>query len=224
MKINGKEYWGKKLLEKMESIAREGYFFKKDTKEKLYGMDMMWYLWTGAASSLFGKDDMTTFERYFIEDTKTHKENKNPYFKYRDSEEMCDIIFKEFGLDPNESHIINGHVPVEKKKGESPIKAGGKLLVIDGGFSRAYQKKTGTAGYTLIYNSYSLQLVSHQPFTSSEEAILNESDILSTTAVVERKQNRRRVKDTDAGVEIQTQIDELKLLLLAYRKGLIKES
>lgn len=224
MTIKGKEYGGKKLLEKMEAIAREGYFFKNNTPEKLYGMDMMWYLWTGSASSLFGKDDMTTFERYFIEDSKTHKENKNPYFKFRDSEEMCDIIFKEFGLDPKESHIINGHVPVEKKKGESPIKAGGKLLVIDGGFSRAYQKKTGTAGYTLIYNSYSLQLVSHQPFTSAEEAIVQESDILSTNAVVEHKINRKRVKDTDMGKEIQNQIDDLKLLLLAYRKGLIKES
>lgn len=224
MKIKGKEYWGKKLLEKMEAIAREGYFFKDNTPEKSYGMDMMWYLWTGSASSLFGKDDMTTFERYFIEDSKTHKENKNPYFKLRDSEEMCDIIFKEFGLDPKESHIINGHVPVEKKKGESPIKAGGKLLVIDGGFSRAYQKKTGTAGYTLIYNSYSLQLVSHQPFTNAEEAIVQESDILSTNAVVEHKINRKRVKDTDIGKDIQNQIDDLKLLLLAYRKGLIKES
>lgn len=224
MKIKNKEYSGRKLLEKMESVAREGYFFKSKTPEKLYGMDMMWYLWTGSVSSLFGKDDMTTFERYFIEDTKTHKENKNPYFKLRDSEDMCDRVFEEFGLDPRESHIINGHVPVEKKKGESPIKAGGKLLVIDGGFSRAYQKKTGTAGYTLIYNSYSLQLVSHQPFTSAEEAIVQESDILSTNDVVEHKINRKRVKDTDIGVDIKNQIDDLKLLLLAYRKGLIKES
>lgn len=224
MNIRGREYGGKKLLEKMESVAREGYFFKSNTPEKIYGMDMMWYLWTGSASSLFGKDDMTTFERYFIEDSKTHRENKNPYFDLRDNEEMCDMIFEEFGLDPKESHIINGHVPVETKKGESPIKAGGKLLVIDGGFSRAYQKKTGTAGYTLIYNSYSLQLVSHQPFTSAEEAIVEESDILSTNAVVEHNINRKRVKDTDMGIEIKNQIDELKLLLLAYRKGLIKES
>ncbi|MEF9992039.1 MAG: fructose-1,6-bisphosphatase [Romboutsia sp.] len=224
MTINGKKYGGKRLVEKMESIAREGYFFKNDTEEKLYGMDMMWYLWTGSASALFGKDDMTTFERYFIEDNKTHKENKNSYFELRDDEKMCDMIFKEFGLDPNESHIINGHVPVETKKGESPIKAGGKLLVIDGGFSKAYQKKTGTAGYTLIYNSYSLQLVSHQPFSSAEEAIVEESDILSTTAVVEHKINRKRVKDTDMGEEITNQIEDLKLLLLAYRKGLIKES
>lgn len=224
MMIKGKEYGGRALLEKMEAVAREGYFYKANTPEKTYGMDMMWYLWTGSASSLFGKDDMTTFERYFIEDPKTHKENKNPYFKLRDDESMCDMIFKEFDLDPRESHIINGHMPVETKKGESPIKAGGKLLVIDGGFSKAYQKKTGTAGYTLIYNSYSLQLVSHQPFTSAEEAIVEESDILSTNAVVEHKINRKRVKDTDMGIEIQNQIDDLKLLLLAYRKGLIKEA
>jgi len=166
---------------------------------------------------------MNTFERYFIEEKETHKENKNPYFKLRDNEKMCDMIFEEFGLNPQESHIINGHVPVERKKGESPIKANGKLLVIDGGFSRAYQKKTGIAGYTLIYNSYSLQLVSHQPFTSAEEAIVNESDILSTTVVVEHQQKRRRVRDTHIGRDIQSQVDDLKLLLLAYRKGLIKE-
>ncbi|RDY28951.1 fructose-bisphosphatase class III [Romboutsia weinsteinii] len=223
MKIKGIEYKGRRLLEKMEAIAREGYFYKKNTPEKTYGMDMMWYLWTGSVSPLFGKDDMTTFERYFVADKSTHKENKNPYFKLRDNEDMCDMIIKEFGLDPDESHIINGHMPVEEKKGESPIKSGGKLLVIDGGFSKAYQNKTGLAGYTLIYNSQSLQLVSHQPFTSAEAAIVEESDILSTTTVVEHKVNRRRVMDTDIGIEIKHQIDDLKLLLLAYRKGLIKE-
>jgi fructose-1,6-bisphosphatase-3 len=223
MTIQGKEYRGKKLLEKLDTLTREGYFYKKNTPQKSYGMDIMWYLWTGSASPLFGKDDMTTFERYFIEEKETHKENKNPYFKLRDDEKMCDMIFDEFGLNPSESHIINGHVPVELKKGESPIKANGKLLVIDGGFSRAYQKKTGTAGYTLIYNSYSLQLVSHQPFASAEDAIVEESDIFSTTVVVEHQQKRRRVRDTDIGIDIQNQIDDLKLLLLAYRKGLIKE-
>ena len=223
MEIQGKKYSGKKLLEKFDKLAREGYFYKENTPQKTYGMDIMWYLWTGSASPLFGKDDMTTFERYFIEEKETHKENKNPYYKLRDDEKMCDMIFEEFDLNPSESHIINGHVPVESKKGESPIKANGKLLVIDGGFSRAYQKKTGIAGYTLIYNSFSLQLVSHQPFTSAEEAIVNESDIFSTTVVVEHQQKRRRVKDTDIGIEIQNQIDDLKLLLLAYRKGLIKE-
>ncbi|MCR8745377.1 fructose-1,6-bisphosphatase [Romboutsia lituseburensis] len=223
MKIQGREYKGKELMDKMESVAREGYFFKENTSQKQYGMDMMWYLWTGKCSSLFGKDDMTTFERYFIVDKEAHKENKNPYFKLREDEKMCEKIFEEFNLDTKDAHIINGHVPVESKNGESPIKANGKILVIDGGFSKAYQKKTGIAGYTLIYNSYSLQLVSHNPFTSAEEAIVNESDILSTTEIVEHKDKRKTVRDTDAGKKLQEEVNDLKMLLLAYKKGLIKE-
>ncbi|WP_270941805.1 fructose-1,6-bisphosphatase [Romboutsia lituseburensis] len=223
MKIQGIEYKGKELMDKMESVAREGYFFKENTTQKQFGMDMMWYLWTGKCSSLFGKDDMTTFERYFIVDKEAHKENKNPYFKLREDEKMCEKIFEEFNLDTKDAHIINGHVPVESKNGESPIKANGKILVIDGGFSKAYQKKTGIAGYTLIYNSYSLQLVSHNPFTSAEEAIVNESDILSTTEIVEHKDKRKTVRDTDAGKKLQEEVNDLKMLLLAYKKGLIKE-
>lgn len=223
MKIQGKEYKGKALMDKMEAISREGYFFKENTTQKQYGMDMMWYLWTGKCSSLFGKDDMTTFERYFIAEKESHKENKNPYFKLREDEKMCEKIFEEFNLDLTDGHIINGHVPVESKNGESPIKANGKILVIDGGFSRAYQNKTGLAGYTLIYNSHSLQLVSHQPFTSAEDAIKKESDILSTTEVVEHKAKRKTVRDTDAGKILEQEVKDLKLLLLAYRKGLIKE-
>ncbi|MCC0683723.1 fructose-1,6-bisphosphatase [Clostridioides sp. ZZV14-6345] len=223
MNIMRKEYKGKALMDKMESLAREGFFFKDKAEEKLYGMDIMWYLWTGKCSSLFGKDDMTTFERYFIAEKETHKENKNPYFKLRENEVACEKIFEEFDLELDESHIINGHVPVESKNGESPIKANGKILVIDGGFSRAYQKTTGIAGYTLIYNSRTLQLVSHEPFNSAEEAIANESDILSTTVVVEHKAKRKMVRDTDEGVKIQEEIEDLKLLLMAYKKGLIKE-
>ena len=223
MTLKNKKYKGKALMDKMDTLAREGYFFAENTVEKQYGMDIMWYLWTGKCSSLFGKDDMTTFERYFINEKETHKENKNPYYLLREDEEMCAKVYKEFDLDLEESHIINGHVPVESKNGESPIKANGKILVIDGGFSKAYQKKTGIAGYTLIYNSYSLQIVSHEPFSSTEEAIANESDILSTTEVVEHKIKRRRVKDTDAGEKIKDEIKDLKMLLLAYRKGLIKE-
>ncbi|MCC0782961.1 fructose-1,6-bisphosphatase [Clostridioides sp. ES-S-0108-01] len=223
MNIMGKEYKGKVLMDKMESLAREGFFFKDKAEEKLYGMDIMWYLWTGKCSSLFGKDDMTTFERYFIAEKETHKENKNPYFKLRENEMACEKIFEEFDLELDESHIINGHVPVESKNGESPIKANGKILVIDGGFSRAYQKTTGIAGYTLIYNSRTLQLVSHEPFNSAEEAIANESDILSTTVVVEHKTERKMVRDTDEGVKIQEEIEDLKLLLMAYKKGIIKE-
>ena len=223
MTLKNKKYKGKALMDKMDTLAREGYFFAENTVEKQYGMDIMWYLWTGKCSSLFGKDDMTTFERYFIAEKETHKENKNPYYLLREDEEMCAKVYKEFDLDLEESHIINGHVPVQSKNGESPIKANGKILVIDGGFSKAYQKKTGIAGYTLIYNSYSLQIVSHEPFSSTEEAIANESDILSTTVVVEHKVKRRRVKDTDAGEKIKEEIKDLKMLLLAYRKGLIKE-
>ena len=223
MKLQGKEYRGRKLMDKMETLSREGYFFKDKTKQKQYGMDIMWYLWTGQCSSLFGKDDMTTFERYFIEDKETHKENKNPYFTLREDEDICNKIFDEFGLDINESHIINGHVPVESKNGESPIKSNGRVIAIDGGFSRAYQKKTGIAGYTLIYNSQNLQLISHEPFTSTEEAIVNESDILSTTMLVEHKLSRKTVKDTDAGKKLLDEVKDLKLLLMAYKKGIIKE-
>lgn len=224
MKLQGNVYKGKALMDKMESLSREGYFFKDNTNQKQYGMDMMWYLWNGKCSSLFGKDDMTTFERYFIEEKESHKENKNPYFKLRENEDMCEKIFKEFDLDSKEAHIINGHVPVESKNGESPIKANGKILVIDGGFSRTYQTKTGIAGYTLISNSHSLQLVSHNPFTSAEEAIVNESDILSTTEVVEHKAKRKTVRDTDAGIKLEEEVKDLKLLLMAYKKGLIKET
>ena len=223
MKLQGQEYSGRELMDKMETLVREGYLFKDKTNQKQYGMDIMWYLWTGKCSSLFGKYDMTTFERYFIAEKETHKENKNTYFTLREDEDVCNKIFKEFELDTNESHIINGHVPVESKNGESPIKANGRIIAIDGGFSRAYQKKTGIAGYTLIYNSQSLQLVSHDPFTSTEEAIVNESDILSTTMLVEHKLSRKTVKDTDAGKKLLDEVDDLKLLLTAYKKGIIKE-
>lgn len=222
MTINGKEYKGRKLLDKFDSLAREGYFSNRGSKEKLYGMDIMWYLWTGACSSLFGKEDMTTFERYFIKDKTTHKEKKNPYYDFRDSEEMCNMIFEEFGLDPSESKIINGHVPVRNKFGENPIKCNGKLIVIDGGFAKAYRSQTGLAGYTLTYNSYGLQLISHQPFKSIEDAFSRETDILSSTKIVE-KLDRKKVGDTDVGKELKNQIKDLKLLLKAYRKGLINE-
>lgn len=222
MTIHGEEYKGKKLLDKFDSLAREGYFSTRGSAEKLYGTDIMWYLWTGARSSLFGKEDMTTFERYFIKDKSTHKEKKNPYYNFRDSEEMCNMIFEEFGLDPAESRIINGHVPVKNKFGENPIKCNGKLIVIDGGFAKAYRSQTGLAGYTLTYNSYGLQLISHQPFKSIEDAFSKETDILSSTQIVE-KLDRKKVGDTDIGKDLKNQIKDLKLLLKAYRKGLINE-
>jgi fructose-1,6-bisphosphatase-3 len=220
---SGKKYSGKAYFDRLDILVREGYFHSNDPDAKLYGMDLTWYLWTGADSPLFGKDKMTTFERYFIDDKETHVEIKNPYFKLEDSEELCKNIFAEFELNPETSHIINGHVPVKLKDGESPIKANGKLLVIDGGFSRTYQGTTGIAGYTLIYNSYGLLLVSHAPFESTHKAIEEEKDILSTTMVLEEEVERKRIRDTDVGMELQTQIKNLEMLVDAYRKGFIKE-
>lgn len=221
--LKDKEFKGRALLDEFERLAREAYFYKSNSTAKQYGLDTIWYLWTGPFSPLFGKDKMTTFERYFIEDEEAHKEPKNSYYKYRDEESACNRILEEFDMDNSNSHIINGHMPVQKKNGESPIKANGKLLVIDGGFSRAYQRKTGIAGYTLIYNSFGLQLVSHEPFKSTEAAIIEETDILSSMVVLEQNVERKTVADTDVGEELKKQIKDLKMLLLAYRKGLIKE-
>ncbi|MBC2367511.1 fructose-1,6-bisphosphatase [Listeria booriae] len=222
MMLKGEKYAGRALLNQFEQIAREGYFRPSGTPEKKYALDIVWYLWTGAASSLFGKSEMTTFERYFVADKETHVEQKNAYYRLRNEEETCQKILAEFDLDSS-GHIINGHTPVKEGKGESPIKANGKMLVIDGGFSPAYQKTTGLAGYTLLYNSFGLQLVSHQPFTSTEDAITQETDILSTRQVIETETERKLVRDTDIGKELLQQVDELKCLLSAYRQGLIKE-
>lgn len=221
--INNCKYSGKSLLDFFDITAREAYFEKSDRSNKEFAIDMLWYLWTGAHSPLFGKDRMTTFERYFINDKETHIEIKNPYFTLRNSEDVCKSILKEFSLDPETSHIVNGHVPVKTTKGESPIKANGKLIVIDGGFSKAYQPETGIAGYTLIYNSFGLMLTCHEPFESIQKAIEDEQDILSTTIVLEQTNQRKTVSDTDIGIELTHQINDLKMLLAAYRKGLIKE-
>lgn len=222
MTLKGEKYAGRALLEQFEQIVREGYFRTSGTPEKKYALDIVWYLWTGAASSLFGKSEMTTFERYFVADKETHVEKKNAYYKLRNEEKICHQILAEFDLDSS-GHIINGHTPVKEGNGESPIKAGGKMLVIDGGFSPAYQKTTGLAGYTLLYNSFGLQLVSHQPFTSTEDAIQQETDILSTRQVIETETERKLVRDTDIGKDLLQQVEELKCLLSAYQEGLIKE-
>ena len=166
---------------------------------------------------------MATFERYFIKEKETHKEEKNQYFTLRDDETTCKMILEEFGLDPDTSHIINGHVPVKAIKGESPIKANGRLLVIDGGMSIPYHKVTGLTGYTLIYNSYGLVLVEHNQFTSVDEAIRKDLDIISSRKIVETNATRKRVSDTDIGKELMTQIMDLKMLLAAYRRGFVKE-
>lgn len=223
VKIGNIKYSGKALLDRVDRAARDSYFFKNNTQVKKYGMDLMWFLWCGPDSPVFGKDRMTTFERYFIDDKSTHYENKNYYYKYRDNEKVIESILEEFKLDPNTSHIINGHIPVKTKEGESPIKANGKLLVIDGGFCKAYQPQTGIAGYTLIYNSYGLLLTSHGPFSAIKNAVKEDNDILSSTVILEHVVRRKRVADTDKGAELRKQIADLEKLLIAYRKGLIKE-
>lgn len=224
MKLRGEKYAGRALLEQFEILTREAYVRQPGTKEKKYACDIVWYLWTGAISSLFGKSEMTTFERYFVAEKETHKEEKNPYYKLRNDEFICKQILEEFGLDGECGHIINGHTPVKEGKGESPIKASGKMLVIDGGFAKAYHKETSLAGYTLLFNSYGLQLVSHQPFTTKEDAIKNETDILSTRQVIEMEINRKRVRDTDIGAKLSEQAEDLKVLLDAYRNGLLHEN
>lgn len=223
VKVFDQVYSGRTLLDVFDRMTREAYFSRGDDTENSDSADILWYLWCGRYSPLFGKDVMTTFERYFIDDKQTHHEEKNPYFKFRNEEEFCKKILRDFSLDEKTSHIINGHVPVETKKGESPIKANGKMLVIDGGFSKAYQPKTGIAGYTLIYNSLGLRLVAHEPFESPEKAVVEESDILSTTIVLEKTSNRKRVSDTDVGCALKKQVADLEMLLMAYRKGLIKQ-
>ena len=225
LKVNvfGKEYSGKALYDILDTYARRGYYASRESGDKAKGEDILWYIWTGPNSPVFGKDKMTTFERYFIEDKETHVETKNAYYRLYDNEEIVDKILREFGLDTTKSHIVNGHVPVERKKGESPIKCNGKLLVIDGGFSKAYQHKTGIAGYTLVANSYGMRLVSHEPFESTEAAIRKESDIFSDSIVVETALRRQCVADTDIGVELKESIHQLEELLDAYREGVLVE-
>ena len=221
--FDGKDHGPREFMDRLERLARQGYFASNDSQKKQYGEDTMWYLWSGAQSPLFGKEKMAAFERYLIDDPEPQVEKMNPYYDYRTDQKVIEKILTEFGLDPKTGHVVNGHVPVKVSKGENPLKAGGKLIVIDGGFSKAYQSKTGIAGYTLIYNSYGLLLASHEPFESIQKAIREEQDIRSETRVVEKKLNRNRVLDTDDGKKIQKKIQSLKSLLTAYRTGLIKE-
>lgn len=223
VKLQGKSYSGKALYDALDNYARKGYYRNQDSKEKQNGQDIIWYIWAGPNSPVFGKDKMATFERYFINDKAAHKETKNSYYRLMDDENVLNKILLEFGLDTKHSHIINGHVPVELKKGETPIKCDGKLLVIDGGFSRAYQGKTGIAGYTLIANSYGMRLVAHEPFESAESAIKNESDIFSDTIIVEKFTHRLSVADTDIGLEIKQSIKRLEMLLQSFRDGTLVE-
>lgn len=222
VEINGKKYKGRALYDALEQLLRQGYY-SVDVEEKKRGMDMIWYTWCHSNSPVFGKDKMATFERYFIAEKETHVEKKNPYYTWYDRDETVTMLLKEFGLESPESHIINGHVPVEAKKGELPIKCGGRLIVIDGGFSKAYQPKTGIAGYTLTFNSYGFLLAAHEPFESVEKAVETGSDIHSDTVLVQHVDRRKTVADTDNGQNIKQTIKELEELLEAYRTGLLVE-
>ena len=222
VQVYGKTYKGKALYDVLEAYVRRA-FYAVDSDEQKKGRDILWYIWAGPNSPLFGKDKMTTFERYFIADKETHKEKKNAYYRLLESEDVVNRMLEEFGLDPEEGHIINGHVPVHQSDGESPVKCNGKVIVIDGGFSKAYRKVTGIAGYTLIYNSYGLTLCAHQPFTSAEAAVSEETDIESKQVAVRYTSKRRLVGDTDNGKALKERIEELVQLLDAYRKGTIKE-
>ena len=220
--VYGKRYSGKALYDALETYARQGYY-SQDRQERRKGRDIIWYIWAGPNSPVFGKDKMATFERYFVEEKETHREVKNAYYSLLDDETTINRILREFGLDETRSHIVNGHVPVELKKGETPIKCGGKLLIIDGGFSKAYQSKTGIAGYTLVANSHGLNLVAHKPFESAEAAIRDETDIVSDTIIVETAAHRLMVSDTDVGAELKQSIADLEKLLEAYQDGTLIE-
>ena len=220
--IYGETYSGKALYDILEVYVRKAFSpVSEDEQEK--SRDIMWFIWCSPKSPLFGKDKMATLESYLIADKSTHEEHKNPYYQRLEEPEIADMILKEFGLSGADAHIINGHVPVHLKEGESPVKCGGKVLIIDGGFSKPYQKVTGIAGYTLIYNSYGLFLASHEPFVTTEQAIAQEADIVSNQEVVYLAPSRRLVKDTDEGKEMIQRINELKQLLIAYHNGWIKE-
>lgn len=221
--INGLKVKGKKLLDRSEQMARIGYFGQNGTPEKAYGQDFLWYLWCGVGSPVYGKNKMTSFERYFIEDTEAWTEIKDPYYKLLSDKSICKKILTEFGVNPDEfSHIINGHVPVKIKKGESPVKADGKLLVIDGGLSKAYQSKTGIAGYTLLFNSHGLLLSSHDAFVSVKDAVTKNHDMYSSLDIIDMAPSRLLVENTDMGKKIQKKINDLRALVDAFRRGEVK--
>ena len=222
VRIFGDDYSGKALYDVLEHYARKG-FFSKNPENKRKGEDILYYIWANPNSPVFGKDKMATFETYFVEDKEVRKEKKNKYYELLDDEKTVDKILKEFSLDPRYSHIINGHVPVEQKNGENPVKCGGKLMIIDGGFSKAYQGKTGIAGYTLVFSSHGMRIAAHKPFESKEEAIRNETDVYSYNILVETPNFRLRVADTDTGNAIRDSIAELENLLKAYRDGTLSE-
>ena len=223
VELDGHKYGGRELMDRIDRIVRSAFQADTEPQEKRFATDYFLYLWCGRDSVLFDKSKMATFERYFLSDKATYKEEKGNYFKLRDDGHVCDAILDAYGVTGHNRHIINGHVPVHAASGENPIKAGGKLMVIDGGFSEAYHKETGIAGYTLVYHSRGFELVQHEPFTSTENAILRGSDIKSTMQIVEMSAHRMLVADTDIGRELKRQISDLEMLLYAYRHGFIKE-
>ncbi len=223
VEIMGEKYKGKELMSYIGQLVRAAFESDTEPELKAYAKDYFLYLWCGKDSPLFDKSKMATFERYFLTDREIYKEEKGAYFQLRNNEEVCDRILDAFGVSGKNRHIINGHVPVHASKGENPIKAGGRLMVIDGGFSEAYHHETGIAGYTLIYHSRGFQLVQHEPFTSTKDAILRGTDIKSTTQIVEMSAHRMLVADTDKGQELREQVNDLRQLLKAYRHGIIKE-
>ncbi len=222
--IGGKERSGKAFLDYAEKTARKAYYDAPGSEERQFGMDFLWWLWAGRNSPIFGRDRMTTFERRLIKDESAWTEPKNAYYTLYQDPAVCEKILREFGLEGPHCHIINGHIPVKAKKGESPIKGGGKLIVIDGGFCRAYQPTSGIAGYTLIYNSRCIRIVSHQPFESKEAAIHRNHDIANDSLVFEHMEHRVKIAETDVGRSIQAQADDLRRLLQAYRTGAFSES
>ena len=222
--IGGKERSGRAFMDYADRLARKAYYDKRGSVERRFGLDVLWWLWAGRNSPIYGRDRMTTFERRFIKDESTWAEPKNPYYAFYNDPSVCDMLLAEFGLGGPHSHIINGHVPVRAGKGESPIKGGGKLLVIDGGFSRAYQPTSGIAGYTLIFNSRYMRMVSHQPFKGKWSAIHHNDDIEKDAVMFETMETRIRVAQTEEGRELQLHVDDLMDLLSAYRSGAVTEA
>ncbi len=221
--IGGRTRSGREFLDYAEKTARKAYYDKRGTAEREFGMDFLWWLWCGRNSPIFGRDRMATFERHFVDSEVARAEPKNAYYEYYHDPAVCDMLLKEFRLEGPHCHIINGHIPVRAKKGESPIKGDGKLIVIDGGFSRAYQSTSGIAGYTLIYSSRHFRIVSHQPFAGKYDAIHNNHDIDNDSVIFERLESRMKVSETDEGRMLQEQVDDLLQLLMAYRSGAVKE-
>ena len=223
VELNGKRLSGRELLHNIGITLRSAFNQDTPREERQFAKDYFWYLWCGQDSPLFDKARMATFERYFLKDKETHQEDKGYYYLLRDNAVVCERILDAFGVQGKHRHIINGHVPVHASRGESPIKADGKLMVIDGGLSKAYHGETGIAGYTLVFHSRGFELIQHEPFDSAQEAIRRGTDIVSSKQIVELSGRRILVRDTDKGRELLSQIEELKELLYAYRHGIIKE-